>query len=195
MFIWALLIKGEPSDFLTMKKFKRYLHLFGKLRFKLMRNGYKRADYLRKKELLASIGGNVYFYSRIMPEDPGLIRLGSNVVIATNVRFVNHDRADIMLSGMTGEKYSKYYGCIEVGDNVFIGSDVIILPGVRIGSNTVIGAGAVVTKDLPSGFTWGGSPAKCIGEFKNFADGREKKQTKNQEKLWQAFYACRDNNL
>lgn len=135
---------------------KRYILFARKAKFRLLRNGWRRADYLRKHNDLAAIGSNVYYYSRIFPSDPKLLKLGDNVVICTDVRFVGHDRVDIVLSGMLGQKYSKYYEPIEVGNNVFIGSDTVILPGVKIGNNTVIGAGAVVTKDLPSGNLWGG---------------------------------------
>lgn len=53
-----------------------------------------------------------------------------------------------------------------IGDNVWITSNVIILPGVRIGSNTVIGAGSVVTKDIPSGVFAAGNPCKVIKKIK-----------------------------
>ena len=152
---------------------KRYITLAGKARFWLLRNGWKRADYLRKHNSLAAIGSNVYYYSRIFPSDPKLLKIGNNVVICTDVRFVGHDRVDIMLSGMLGEKYTKYYEPIEVGNNVFIGSDTVILPGVKIGDNTVIGAGAVVTRDLPSGNVWGGVPARRIGSFEEFVNKRK----------------------
>lgn len=49
---------------------------------------------------------------------------------------------------------------ITLGDNVWLGGDVTILPGVTIGSNTVIGAGSVVTKDIPSGVVAVGNPCK-----------------------------------
>lgn len=139
-----------------MSVITRYKKLISKARFMALRNGFSRADYLRKHHLLCSIGENVYFYSRIVPSDPELLRLGDNVVIATNVRFLGHDRIDILLSGMFGQKYTKFYDCIEVGSNVFIGANSTILPGVKIGDNSIIGAGAVVTKDLPAGFLWGG---------------------------------------
>ncbi len=94
----------------------RYMRLAGNLRFMLLRNGYSRANYLRKHNTLAEIGDHVYYYSRIMPSDPKLLKIHDNVVIATNVRFVGHDRIDIMLSGMFGKTYKKYYDCIEVGE-------------------------------------------------------------------------------
>lgn len=152
---------------------KRYLKLFKKAKFMMLRNGFSRANYLRKHNILCSIGEDVYYYSRIMPSDPKLLKLGNNVCIATNVRFLGHDRIDIMLSGLFKQKYTKFYDCIEVGNNVFIGSDVIVLPGVKIGDNTIIGAGAVVSKDLPNRFLWGGVPAKRIGNFQDFVDKRK----------------------
>ena len=168
---------------------KKYFSFLKKARFMAMRNGFKRADYLRKHESLAAIGSNVYYYSRIFPSDPKLLRLGDNVVICTNVRFVAHDRVDIMLSGMFGKKYSKYYAPFEVGNNVFIGSDAVILPGVRIGDNSVIGAGAVVSKDLPSGSVWGGCPARRIGSFSDFITKRKgtTNPIKEPEELWRLF--------
>ncbi len=51
---------------------------------------------------------------------------------------------------------------VRIGNNVWIGCHVTILPGVVIGDNAIIGAGAVVTKNVPSGETWGGVPAKKI---------------------------------
>ncbi|MDE6004590.1 MAG: acyltransferase [Oscillospiraceae bacterium] len=157
-----------------MSLIKRYCSFVPKILFSLLRNGYSRADYLRKHPVLNRIGENVYFYSRIYPADAKLLRLGNNVVIATNVRFLGHDRVDIMLSGMMQERYYKFYDCIDVGNNVFIGSDCTILPGVKIGDNSIIGAGAIVTKDLPSGGIWDGIPAKQIGNFDDFIAKRMK---------------------
>ena len=168
---------------------KRYILFARKLHFMVLKDGFARADFLRKKRLLAGIGKNVYFYSRIFPPDPKLLKLHDNVCIATNVRFLGHDRCDIMLSGMFGKTYGKKYGCIEVEDNEFIGSDCVILPGVRIEKNTIVGAGAVVTRDLPSGFVWGGVPARKIGSFDEFVAKRkdELDPEKDPETLWKIF--------
>ena len=54
---------------------------------------------------------------------------------------------------------------ITVGDNVWFGGNVIVLPGVKIGSNSVIGAGAVVTKDIPNSVLAYGNPCKVVKEI------------------------------
>lgn len=168
---------------------KRYMTFAQKAYFMALKDGFARADFLRKKDMLAGIGKNVYFYSRIFPPDPKLLRIHNNVCIATNVRFLGHDRCDIVLSGLYGKQYGKKYDCIEIEDNVFIGSDCIVLPGVKIGRNTIIGAGAVITKDLPSGYVWAGVPAKKIGTFDDFIAKRKDdvNPEKDPETLWQIF--------
>ena len=61
-------------------------------------------------------------------------------------------------------RQSEYeYGIgIEIGDNVWIGGNAVILPGVKIGSNSVIAAGSVVTKDIPNWVVAGGNPCRVI---------------------------------
>lgn len=54
---------------------------------------------------------------------------------------------------------------IVIGDNVWLGGGVIVCPGVTIGANTVVGAGAVVTKDLPPGVLAVGNPARVLREL------------------------------
>ena len=62
---------------------------------------------------------------------------------------------------------------IVVGNNVMIGADTIIMPGVTIGDNVIIAAGSVISKDIPSGSVVGG-PAKVIGSFDELAEKRYK---------------------
>ena len=63
-----------------------------------------------------------------------------------------------------------YFGPISIGNNVFIGNNVIILPGVTVGDNVVIGAGAVVTKNIPSNSVCAGVPARVIKTIDEYAD-------------------------
>ncbi|MGH0856766.1 acyltransferase [Bacillus pacificus] len=140
-----------------------------KLRFAVLSNGFKRADYLREKNILHGIGENVFFQPRKLPGDPKLIRLHNNISIASGVVFVCHDVLHQVFNYMStdSEEFDFHMGCIEVMDNVFIGSNSIIMPDVRIGSNVIIAAGSVVTKDVPSGVIVAGVPATIIGEFNN----------------------------
>ena len=57
---------------------------------------------------------------------------------------------------------AEYAYPITVGDNVWFGAGVTVLPGVTIGSNVVIGAGSIVTKDIPSGVVAVGNPCKVL---------------------------------
>ncbi|MDO4893230.1 MAG: DapH/DapD/GlmU-related protein [Eubacteriales bacterium] len=54
------------------------------------------------------------------------------------------------------------FGTIEIGNNVFIGMNTIVLPGVKIGNNVVIGAGSIVSKDIPNNSVACGIPARVI---------------------------------
>jgi acetyltransferase-like isoleucine patch superfamily enzyme len=88
----------------------------------------------------------------------GLVHIGSHTMIAnyTMIVTVTHDpNAEIM-----DDSYIVLP--IEIGDNVWIGANAIVLPGVKIGSGSIVGAGAVVTKDVPSNTIVGGVPARPI---------------------------------
>lgn len=63
---------------------------------------------------------------------------------------------------VTNHRYFKVFRGVEIGKDVWIGTRVIILPGVKIGDSSILGAGAVVTKDVPSSTIVGGNPAKIL---------------------------------
>jgi len=87
--------------------------------------------------------------------------IGNHVDIASEVMIYNseHDVQDSAFQAKTAP--------VEISDYVFIGPRAIILPGIKIGKGAVVGAGAVVTKDVESFTIVGGVPAKVIGERKN----------------------------
>jgi maltose O-acetyltransferase len=87
--------------------------------------------------------------------------IGSHVDIASNVMIYNSEH------DLDKEDFSARIEPVQIGDYVFIGPRAIILPGVRIGKGAVVGAGAVVTKDVQDFMIVGGVPAKVIGERKN----------------------------
>lgn len=91
--------------------------------------------------------------------EPYLIRLGNHVSV-TSAQFITHDGGVWVFRGE--DPTIDVIAPIVVGDNVFIGYGVTILPGVTVGNDCVIAAGAVVTKDVPSGSIVAGIPARRI---------------------------------
>jgi len=107
------------------------------------------------------IGKNVRFTGNPnWGSEPFLIEIGDNVTITQNVTFHTHDGGVWVFR----EKYPfiNVFGKIIVGNNVFIGSNTIILPDVTIGDNVVIGTGSIVTKSIPPNVVVAGVPAKII---------------------------------
>jgi maltose O-acetyltransferase len=89
------------------------------------------------------------------------LRIGNHVDIASSVMIYNSEH------DLESDSFSARTEPVEIGDYVFIGPRVVILPGVKIGKGSVVAAGAVVTKDVPDFTIVGGVPAKVIGERKN----------------------------
>jgi len=67
-----------------------------------------------------------------------------------------------------GTTFHEKLGCIDIGDNVFVGSGTRILYNVKIGSNVVIGSGSIVNRDIPDNSVAAGVPARVIGSFEDF---------------------------
>jgi acetyltransferase-like isoleucine patch superfamily enzyme len=94
--------------------------------------------------------------------DPAYVKLGNNVHFS-NCTLVGHDGAVAMLNRAYDVRLDSV-GKIDIRDNVFIGYGAIVLPGVTIGPNAIVAAGAVVNRDVAPGDIVGGVPAKPIGK-------------------------------
>ena len=138
---------------------------FQKLLFMLIPSSKGRIRFIRKHHVFQMFGENNLWQPHILPSDPKCIRIHNNVMVAADVKFINHDVNYVMYMHMAEGEWHQSLKCIEVMDNVSIGLGAIIMPGVRIGPNAVVAAGSVVTKDVEPGTIVGGNPARVISSF------------------------------
>lgn len=138
------------------------------LRLFCFRSDKKRSKYLKEKQVFYRMGENVSLNMKVLPLYAKLISFGNNIKVATGVTFITHDVMHMVFNNCSDYKYAENIGCIDIRDNCFIGAKAIIMPGVRIGPDSIIAAGAVVTHDVPAGEIWGGCPAKRIGYFNDY---------------------------
>lgn len=90
---------------------------------------------------------------KLFPEG---IHIGENTLVAGGVKILSHDHCKRVGNNQPFLTHTF------IGKNCFIAVDAIILPGVKIGDEVIVGAGAVVTKDIPSNTVVAGNPAKII---------------------------------
>ena len=135
-----------------------------------IRDPWKKARFYKKHGYFHHLGDNCYIASHISPHEGDLISIGDNVWITSGVQFINHDASAQVVQKVRNYHGVDKVGVIDIGDNVFIGNNSIIMPGVRIGSCCVIGAGSVVTKCIPENSVAAGNPAKVICSFDEYAD-------------------------
>jgi maltose O-acetyltransferase len=124
--------------------------------------GYQSASWLRKRGL--ELGRDVYIGEVYF--DYGflwLISVGDESVLTNGVRIVAHDASTKRWTG-----YSRI-GRVDIGRRVYIGVGSIVLPGVRIGDDAIVGAGSVVSRDVPPGAVVVGNPAEPIATVDEFA--------------------------
>ena len=127
-------------------------------------------DYWRKRG--AIIGDNCEIFSDVsFGSEPYLIKIGNHVRITKGVCLITHDGGAWVLRYLRDEdKNIDLIGPITIGDNVHIGFNSIIMPGVNVGSNVIIGCNAIVTKDIPDNCVVAGIPARIIesiDEYRN----------------------------
>lgn len=105
------------------------------------------------------VGSNFYVNHNCVMLDCAPIKFGNNVLIGPNCGFYT---AGHPIDAEERSTFIEYAKPITVGDDVWFGGNVTVLPGVTIGSNVVIGAGSVVTRDIPSNVIAVGNPCKVL---------------------------------
>lgn len=109
-----------------------------------------------------TIGEGTYINSNLTLVDDYKITIGKGVLIAPNVTITSTGHPVHYKLRPKGEMYSFE---VIIGDNVWLGSNVVICPGVTIGENSVIGAGSIVLKDIPPNTFAAGNPCKVLREI------------------------------
>lgn len=107
------------------------------------------------------------------PSHCWLIEIGDNVTMAPRVHILCHDASTKQFLN-----YTKV-GRVTIGNNVFIGAESVILPGVTVGNNVIIGANSTVTHDIPDNSVAIGSPAKVISTLDVYLDKERERMSKS----------------
>ena len=128
-------------------------------------------EYLRRWGGLPHIGIDTRIPTAAMIGDPELTWIGDNVLLST-CAIVGHDASASVLSRVYGEALAGVFGPTIIRDNVFIGYSAVILPGVTVGPNAIVGAGAVVTRDVPPDSVVVGVPARVISSVSELVERR-----------------------
>lgn len=155
----------------TFSKERRMVSLHSLLLKTIFRrkDGVWRADYIRRHHIFHHMGKQCHFEPTSLPSDSWLVSVHDRVSIACGVTFINHDIFSNFLN--VNPRYCNHkdfvplkthFDTIEIMDDVCIGGGCFIMPGVVIGSNSIVAGGSVVTKDVPEGCVVGGAPARVI---------------------------------
>lgn len=146
----------DPLD--TEKK----QHVMKKILGKTKNNYWIEAPFICDYGYNIEVGENFFANYNLVILDCAKVTIGDNVLIAPNVGIYT---AGHPLVAEQRNRCLEYAYPITIGNNVWIGGGVQILPGVTIGDNSVIGAGSVVTKDIPANTVACGNPCRVIREI------------------------------
>jgi acetyltransferase-like isoleucine patch superfamily enzyme len=124
------------------------------------------AEYLRRQG--SQIGEGCFIVPTSLGTEPYLVKIGNHVAIAYGVTFSTHDGAAWIFRDQVPD--TQVFGPIVIEDNCIIGSNVILLPNIRIGRNSVVGAGSVVISDVPPNSVVVGVPARPLGSVDKYRE-------------------------
>lgn len=148
-----------------------------------------RGDYTTEQliEMGMKVGKNFGRLNGVIldPSHCWLIEIGDNVTLAPRVHILCHDASTKVHLG-----YTKI-GKVKIGDNVFIGTESVVLPNVTIGNNVIVGANSTVTKNIPDGMVAAGNPARIICTLDEYLE-RQKENMKSAP-IYDEDYTLRGN--
>lgn len=131
---------------------------------------YKRLTWSPEKYarfIGVKIGKNCNIQKISFGSEPYLVEIGNHVQITEGTKIFTHGGGWVFR-----DEYPNidYFGKVIIKDNVYIGNNTMIMPGVTIGNDVIVGAGSVVTKSIPDGKIVAGNPARIVGETKDFIE-------------------------
>jgi acetyltransferase-like isoleucine patch superfamily enzyme len=180
---------ADESVIAEMKKCRKLLHKLNNTEFDNLEEISKIAASLLGKSENAfinppffcdygshiEVGKNFFANYNCTILDVAKVKIGDNCFLAPNVAIYTAGHPIYPTTRNSGYEYGKE---ITIGDNVWIGGSTVICPGVHIGSNVVIGAGSVVTKDIPDWCIAAGNPCRVI---RPITEDDARKLYKNEE--------------
>lgn len=126
---------------------------------------FKPVQYARKMGV--HFGKNLKIYGTMhYGSEPWIISIGNDVYLTNNICFITHDGGTLLFRDKVPDL--EITKPITIGDHVYIGVNVTIMPGVTIGNNVVVGACSVITKDVPDNCVVAGNPARVIRDIDSY---------------------------
>lgn len=116
----------------------------------------------------AEIGQHNRLEIRSMGTEPYLVTIGSHCTVAPNVSFVTHDGGVWIFTEEIPDLQK--FGPIKILDNCFIGMGSVIMANVTIGPNAIVGAGSIVTRDVPANTIVAGNPARPVSSIETYRE-------------------------
>ncbi len=133
--------------------------------------------YLRQTGVRIGEGCDILNRVESYEGEPWLIEIGNRVTVTANVGFITHDGSSrLFRDRLPGSSpYGNRFGTIVIRDNCFIGIDSLIMPGVTIGPNSIVGVRSLVNKDVPPGTVVAGIPARVICTLDEYVERYKQK--------------------
>ena len=141
---------------------------------------YKRLFWSKERQARSvgvTLGNNNFIDSRFWSSEPYLITIGNNCQITSGVKFFTHGGGQVIRDKLPD---FDSFGKIVIGDFVYLGTNVLVLPGVTIGDNVLVAAGSVVTKSIPSNCVVAGNPVKFICSIDEYLEKNLKYNTRTK---------------